>query len=360
MRRGRCTVLPIEAAGISFGLGAVAALAAVPAAIRVAHLTGFLDRPAGYKKHGQPTPYLGGSAVLIAFVVAAVAFGDVAGRFLPLILGALVLWVVGTIDDRVNLSPWLRIGVTVATAAGLWAGDLGWNVFPGAMPDLLLTILWVLGLVNAFNLMDNLDGASTTVAATGSVGVGAFALVNGDVALAGVSLALAGACIGFLRFNLARPARIFLGDGGSMPIGFIVAALAIAAQPVDELGRGAILSAALLVGLVILDTTLVIVSRRRRGVQLLTGGRDHLTHRMLGAVGTPRRVAGILAIVQLGLCAAAVVSASSGGDAVLWIAASAMVGGIAMITLLEARFDSSPADAHESHRHDPLPAPLTE
>jgi UDP-GlcNAc:undecaprenyl-phosphate GlcNAc-1-phosphate transferase len=332
-------MLPAEAAGISFGVGGVASLAAVPVAIRVAHLTGFLDRPVGYKKHGQPTPYLGGSAVLVAFALAALAFGDVAGHFLPLILGALVLWVVGTIDDRVNLSPWLRIGMTVATAAGLWAGDLGWNVFPGSAFDLLLTIVWVLGLVNAFNLMDNLDGASTTVAAAGSLGVGAFALVNGDVALAGVSLALAGACVGFLRFNLARPSRIFLGDGGSMPIGFIVAALAIAAQPVDELGRGAVLTAGLLVGLVILDTTLVIVSRRRRGVRLLTGGRDHLTHRILGMVGTARRVAAILAATQLCLCALALGAAAVAGAAVPWTAAGVAIAGIVTIRFLESRFD---------------------
>ena len=332
-------MLPAEAAGLSFGVGAVVALGAVPVAIRVAHRTGFLDRPVGYKKHGQPTPYLGGSAVLVAFVLAALAFGDAAGRFLPLVLGALVLWVVGTIDDRVNLSPWLRIGVTVATAVGLWVGDLGWNVFPGSAFDLLLTIVWVLGLVNAFNLMDNLDGASTTVAAAGSLGVGAFALVNGDAALAGISLALTGACIGFLRFNLARPARIFLGDGGSMPVGFIVAALAIAAQPVDELGRGAVLTAGLLVGLVILDTTLVIVSRRRRGVRLLTGGRDHLTHRILAMVGTARRVAAILAAAQLCLCALALGAAAVAGAAVPWTAAGVAIAGIVTIRFLESRFD---------------------
>jgi len=347
-------MLPAEAAGLALGVGAVTSMAMVPLAVRIAHRTGFLDNPVGYKKHGHPTPYLGGSAVLVAFLVAAVLFGEGSSRFLAVLLGALVLWAVGTIDDRVNLSPWLRMGATVAAAAGLWAAGLGWNVFPGSALDLLLTVLWVLGLVNAFNLMDNLDGATATVAAAGSLGIGAFAVVNGDVALAGVSLALAGACVGFLRFNLARPARIFLGDGGSMPIGFIVAALAIAAQPVDELGRSAVLTAALLVGLVILDTTLVTVSRRRRGVQLLTGGRDHLTHRLLAVVGTPQRVAAILAAVQLGLCALAVAGANSGGLTVLWIAASAVIAGIAAIALLEARFDRHAYEAHEQHRHDRL------
>lgn len=283
-------------------------------------------------------------------------FGDGTGRFLPLILGAVVLWTLGTIDDRVNLSPWLRMGVTIATAVGLWAGGLGWNIFPSSALDLLLTVLWVLGLVNAFNLMDNLDGASASVAAAGLLGVGAFAIVHGDVALASVSLALAGACSGFLRFNLAQPARIFLGDGGSMPIGFIVAATAIAAQPANGLGRGAVLTASLLVGLVILDTTLVIVSRRRRRVPLLTGGRDHLTHRLLGALRTPQRVAASLAAAQLSLCALALAGASLGGVVVLWIAASAVVAGIATIAVMESRMDLLAHQSHEQHRTDRLAA----
>lgn len=346
-------MIAAEAAGLSFGVGALSTLTAAPVAARIAHLTGFLDTPAGYKEHGRPTPYLGGAAVLFAFLLAATAFGDGAGRFLPVILGAFVLWVTGTVDDRVNLTPWLRISVTAATAIGLWAGGLGWDVFPGFAPDLLLTVVWVLGLVNAFNLMDNVDGASATVAAAGSLGVGAFALMNSDVALAGMSLALAGACIGFLRFNLASPSRIFLGDGGSMPIGFILAAIAVAAQPANGLGRGGVLTASLLVGLVILDTTLVTLSRRRRGVQLLTGGRDHLTHRLLGIVGSARRVAGTLAFVQLSLCALAVAGARWGGVAVLWIAAGAVVAGIATIALLEARMDR--LASQEQHRPEPCP-----
>jgi UDP-N-acetylmuramyl pentapeptide phosphotransferase/UDP-N-acetylglucosamine-1-phosphate transferase len=77
-----------------------------------------------------------------AFIVVAVAFGDGAGRFLPVVLDALGLWVVGTVDDRVNLSWLLRVGAAIACAVGLWAGDLGWNVFPGSALDLALTIVW--------------------------------------------------------------------------------------------------------------------------------------------------------------------------------------------------------------------------
>jgi len=153
-------VVPAEAVVLALGLGSASALAGVPVAAHIARRTGFLDQPVGYKKHGRPTPYLGGSAVLLAFVVAALLLGDGGGRYLPLLLGAASLWVVGTVDDRINLSPWLRIGATVAAGLGLWIGGLGWNVFAFGGLDLALTVLWVLGLVNAFNLMDNLDGAT--------------------------------------------------------------------------------------------------------------------------------------------------------------------------------------------------------
>jgi len=330
-------VLATEATIVSLGVGAVTALAAVPVAQHVAWRTGFLDQPVGYKKHGRATPYLGGVAVVLAFVVAAVSLGEGGGRFLPVVLSAVGLCLVGTVDDRVNLSPWVRVGATVAAGVGLWVGDLGWNVFAGSVLDFVLTVVWVLGLVNAFNLMDNLDGAAGSVTAAAGVGIGAFALVNDDGALAAAAFGLVGACLGFLRFNLARPARIFLGDGGSMSIGFIVAALAIAAAPVEDLGRGSVLVAALLVGLVILDTTLVTISRRRRGAPLMTGGRDHLTHRLLDAVGSARGVAGTLAVVQLSLCALALAASGLGRMAVLWIAAAAVIAGIGAIAALEAR-----------------------
>lgn len=329
-------MLPAEAAVLLTGTAAVAALIAVHVATRIARRTGFLDRPVDYKSHGgHPTPYLGGSAVLGAFVVAALAYGDGAGRFLAVLMGAVGLWAVGTLDDRVNLSPWLRITATVAAATGLWVGDLGWNVFAGSGLNLALTVTWVLGLVNAFNLMDNMGGACGSVAAAAVLAIGAFAIEQGDVMLASMAFGLAGSCLAFLRSNLARPARIFLGDGGSMPVGFIVAAMAIAATSEGELGQGAVLAATMMVGLAILYTTLVSISRRRHGVPLLTGERDHMAHRLLGLVGTPRHVAGTLAIVQLpGRAGARRGKLRAPGDAVI-AAAAAVIAVIVAITFLE-------------------------
>ncbi len=306
-----------------------------PAIARLAVRTGFLDHPAGYKEHGQPTPYLGGVAVMLGVLTTAAVFAGGTGRFAPILLIAAMLAVVGTLDDRVSLAPSLRVLAGVTAGIALFYGDLGWHIFADDGLNLALTIVWVLGVVNAFNLMDNLDGASSTVAAAVGIGAGSFALSRGDGELAALSFALTGACVGFLRHNLARPARIFLGDGGSMSIGFVAAAIAMSAPNTADLGLGAVLCAAMLVGLVILDTTLVIVSRVRRRAPVLSGARDHLTHRLLALVGTPWSVAALLLGAQLALGALSLAAAGTGRPAVLWTAAAAVVAAIAAIAYLE-------------------------
>lgn len=342
---------PGATATLAFALAVVLALTLTPQAARLAVRTGFLDHPLGYKQHGRATPYLGGSAVMLAFLLPALLWGGLGDRFLALGLGACALWIVGTLDDRFNLSPWLRMAVEAVAAAGLWMADLGWTVFSSDVLNLLLTIVWVVSLVNAFNLMDNLDGATGTVAASVAVGLAGFAFLHDDAQLAAIAAGLAGACIGFLRYNLARPARIFLGDGGSMPVGFIAAAAAIAAASGGDLGTSAVPCAAMIVGLVILDTTLVVISRRRRGVPLLTGGRDHLTHRLLAMTGTPQAVAAMLATLQLALVAITITAAQNGRHAVLWSAVATLLIGIAVIAVLEIRFGmAQPAPAAAAAR----------
>lgn len=289
----------------AFVLALIAALAATPVAIRVARRVGFYDRPAGYKGHGSPTPYLGGAAVLSAFLLGALSLGGGATRLAPIAGCALAMWLVGTLDDRFTVLPQLRVAVEMAAAAVLFGAGLGWSVFPGEVPNFLLTALWVVGLVSAFNLMDNMDGATSTIAALSALGAAVLALVLGDVLLAVLAVALCGALVGFLPYNLAAPSRIFLGDGGSMPIGFVVAAVIMALPMGGELGWHHLLAGVLLAGLPILDTTLVLVSRRRAGLSFLQGGRDHLTHRLRSRLPSARAVAATLAATQFVLCMAA-------------------------------------------------------
>lgn len=322
--------------GLGFALPALLTLATVPLAIAIARRTGFLDAPKGYKAHLQPTPYLGGAAVLTAALPAAALIDpSLLDRFWPLLVGVVFLAAVGAVDDRVNLSPWLRLALEAGTGCFLWADGLGWSVFDAGLPNLLLTALWVMALVNAFNLMDNLDGAAASVAAVSAAAIATLAAIGGDVPLAVLAAALAGSLVGFLRFNLARPSRIFLGDGGSMPIGFLVAGCLIS-SPMGKLeGWEALLAAGLIAGLPVFDTVLVTISRRRRGVPVLTGGTDHTTHRLLAFLNTPRFVAAALATAQVCLCGFAIGATRIGETALAVVACFAVLLAVATIAIVE-------------------------
>jgi UDP-GlcNAc:undecaprenyl-phosphate/decaprenyl-phosphate GlcNAc-1-phosphate transferase len=333
--------LPDEArlAG-AFGVALIAVCVLTPLARRIAVRTAFYDHPVGYKSHRNPTPYLGGAAVLGGFLVAALLFADGATRFAAILCCAVGLGVLGTIDDRVTVRPSFRVLGELVAAAVLWAVGLGWS-FPGGsgFEELVLTVAWVVGFTNAFNLMDNMDGAASTVAAACAVGIAGQALVGHDVAVAALALALAGACIGFLRDNLrpAAPARIFLGDGGSMPIGFIVAAAAMNIPAGPGLGAPIVLVGALLLAMPVLDTLLVVVSRTRRHVPISTAGRDHLTHRLRARLGSPRSVAAVLALAQVVVSLCAIAAARDGRATVAALALTVFALGVAVVTELERR-----------------------
>jgi UDP-GlcNAc:undecaprenyl-phosphate GlcNAc-1-phosphate transferase len=330
--------LPLELrllTGLALALGVV--YTATPVAIRLAARLHFYDTPAGYKGHARPTPYLGGAAVMAGFVVAllAVSTSDFE-RTAPLLGGMAVLWGVGTLDDRRNLAPTLRVAVEVVIAAMLWATDLGWNLGLGGAVDLVLTILWVVAVVNAFNLFDNMDGAASTMALVVSAGVVLLGLIHHDTWLAVAAAALCGACLGFLPHNMVSPARIFLGDGGSMPIGFGVAALVMIGSAEAVPAWQALVVGLLLVGVPALDTALVMVSRRRRGVSILSGSRDHLTHRTQRRLRTARAVAMALGAVQALVSALALFAIRGGATAIVLIVVIYAVAVATAIALLEA------------------------
>jgi UDP-GlcNAc:undecaprenyl-phosphate GlcNAc-1-phosphate transferase len=316
----------------AFGLALLVTALVTPPIRQLAVRAGFLDHPFGYKLHPQATPYLGGAAVLLGFLVAAIAFGG-GGDFALIALCAVALFAVGAVDDKIGLPVLPRLSVQIGAGLVLWAAGVSWELGNGAA-ELALTLLWVVGLTNAFNLMDNMDGAAATVGAVSAAGAGALALANGNPALATLAFALAGACAGFLRFNLARPSRIFLGDAGSMPVGLVVAAVIMAA-PDGSLGWAGLLAVAPLAALPILDTTLVVLSRRRRGVAVLSGARDHLTHRLLEPLGSARAVAAVLAVSQGLLCLLAIGLESLPREQIAIAAAGYLGCGVLAIALLD-------------------------
>ena len=316
----------------------IATSALTPVAIRVAVRTGFFDRPLGYKAHTAPTAYLGGAAVIVGFVLAASLTSVDRSLLAPIAAGAVGLAILGAVDDRISVRPRHRLAAEAAAATLLWAFGAGWGFLSSEFEQLVLTVIWVVAFTNAFNLMDNMDGAGSSVGAVCAAGIAALSLSVSDVAVAALALALCGACLGFLPFNLRSggPARIFLGDGGSIPIGFLLAALAMN-MPVDErLGWSLLPVAGMVLGVLVLDTTLVVVSRRRRGVPLVTAGRDHLTHRLLARLGSERAVALTLVVAQAAVGALAVAVLHAGRTAIIVAALGCLSLAAAIIALLES------------------------
>jgi UDP-GlcNAc:undecaprenyl-phosphate/decaprenyl-phosphate GlcNAc-1-phosphate transferase len=333
---------PIELRLLAASLLACATVLLItPLAIRVANRFQLWDRPHGYKAHKAPTPYLGGAAVIAGFLAGAFALGGEVSQFAPVLAGALGLAAIGAIDDWRMVPPAPRLIAEALAAVGLWATGFGWSVAGSEAVNLGLTIAWVIGLVNALNLMDNIDGAATTVAAISAGGVAALALLAGEPEVAVLAVALLGACAAFLRYNLTGPARIFLGDGGSMPIGFIIAATLMATPAAGGMAWGALVPATLIAGLPIIDTALVIVSRSRRGVAICTGGRDHMTHRLLSDLSSPRHVAAVLALGQALLCGAGLVAFKGGTGTMIAAGFLFGAGALGAVILLESPLEAT-------------------
>jgi UDP-GlcNAc:undecaprenyl-phosphate GlcNAc-1-phosphate transferase len=317
---------------LAFALGVAGTVIATPSAIAIARRTAFYDRPTGYKRHATPTPYLGGLAVVAGLIAGSLALGGDLSDLWAVPVAAVALLAVGTLDDRVGLGITPRLAVEAGAATLLFYEGFGWSAFGNEAANLLLTVVFVVAVVNAYNLMDNLDGAAPTVALVSAAAIAIYATIQGGPGVGALGMALAGACTGFLPYNLAKPgARVFLGDGGSMAIGGSLAALLMSLPGTGGFGWELIPVMVVMVGLPAFDTALVTVSRLRRRVTVLSGACDHLTHRLLDRLGSCRLVALALAGGQAALSGAAIgllsltPAAAAAGAAALIVAATAVI-----------------------------------
>ncbi|WP_405804563.1 undecaprenyl/decaprenyl-phosphate alpha-N-acetylglucosaminyl 1-phosphate transferase [Streptomyces sp. NBC_00210] len=280
----------LVSAGAGVGALFIAALLTEPLR-RLALRRGYTDQPSARKAHVHPTPYLGGIAVAIATVVAAwVATVAVKGTdvtVVVLLASASLIAVLGLGDDLRPLSIRLRLCVEAAAAlvVVLWCGH---PVLFGSWFDVVIAVAWILFTTNAFNLLDNMDGVVSTVTAVTAGFLCCAALSIGLVGIAAVMAAVAGASAGFLFHNW-HPARIFLGDAGSLFVGFVVSSAAVVLHK-DTAALYEYTSLLLITLVVTADTGLVMVARRREGRPLLQGGRDHIAHRLRSLGLTVRQV----------------------------------------------------------------------
>jgi UDP-GlcNAc:undecaprenyl-phosphate/decaprenyl-phosphate GlcNAc-1-phosphate transferase len=284
----------------------------------------------------QPTPYLGGAAVLCGFSIAAAAFAGGFGNLAWLLVCCVGLCILGTVDDRWGVAATVRLTGTAAAAVLLWDVGLGWSIFSSGPANLLLTVIWVIVVVNAINLLDLLDGAATSTVAACAATCAAVGGIFSDTLIATLALALCGACLGFLRHNLRSPATIFLGDGGTMPLGLLTAALIENLSWGTIGGLAAISCAILLCGLPIFDMTFRIFSRLRRGDTLLTAGPDSVANWLQARMPSTRWVALTLGLTQLTLGSIAVLAADLGSDELRMAGLFALVLGVVLVVLLDA------------------------
>ncbi len=291
-----------------FATALVLAIGATPLARRIALRAGMLDQPGARKIHATPIPRLGGVAMYGAFLLALILFADrfYVPQLISIVVGATCVSFLGFWDDRVGLHAWIKLAGQLFAAELLIVTGVSIDLFHQPALDLALTLLWIVGITNALNLLDNMDGLSGGIAAIAAAFFLLIAALNGQYLVGSLSAALLGAAIGFLVYNF-NPASIFMGDAGSLFIGFLLAAVGIKLRFPAHAPLETWFIPILVLGVPIFDTTLVFISRVRRGVNPLTHpGTDHTSHRLVQrgltrreAVLTLYLVAGALGVAAM-------------------------------------------------------------
>ena len=255
--------------------------ASIPWVRRFALRVGFVDAPASRKLHKDPIPMLGGVAIFAGAIFAVMLFAE---EFPPSVAGVLLsmslMVLIGVVDDWRGLPAWVKLaGQILGTAVLIYFGIH----VKLPVPDIInyaITLLWVVGMSNAINFLDNMDGLSSGVSAVACVFILLLGMQNGQFLVSALAAATLGACLGFLRYNF-QPARIFMGDAGSLFLGYVLALLCLQLRFPSNVTFVTWMIPVFILGVPIFDMTLVVLSRLRRGVSPNTPGKDHMSHRLV-------------------------------------------------------------------------------
>jgi len=335
---------------LALAIALVVSLFATPPVKKFAERIGAIDVPKDNRRvHKTPIPRLGGLAIFIGFIVSVVIFAEIDREIQGILVGALLIVTVGVVDDIIQLRAWQKFfaqivaalipvfhGVTIDLVSNpniFGASDylnLGFLAIP-------LTIIWIVGITNAVNLIDGLDGLAVGVSTISSLTMLVVALLvtaDGNVAL--ILAALAGACLGFMPYNL-NPAKIFMGDTGALLLGYLLATMSI----LGLFKFYAIISFAvpfMALALPILDTSFAILRRVAKGQSPMTPDRGHLHHRLLDLGFSQKQAVFIIYLISGFLGMIAVIMTSSGQVRVVFtILAFVAIAACAWITLRGVR-----------------------
>jgi len=323
-----------------------AAFALTPASIVAGTKWGFVDLPNDRKIHGRPTPRVGGLAVYLGFVSAILVNSILEEWMAAILVAGSLLLLVGIADDAWELPAWSKLVAQLA-AAGLviYSGKV-LSLFPdgsgGDAANILLTLIWIVGITNAFNFFDGMDGLASGLAVLIAFFMGVVALDTSQPGLAWLAVAMIGACLGFLPFNFRfnKEALVFLGDGGSTFIGFTLACLAVKGNWADNNPIVSFSNPLLIFGVLIYDMIHITVERMVTGKVASVKqwidyvGKDHLHHRLERVLGGRQASVAMIWVLTICLGLAAIVLRRAGtAEAIMLLAQAALI--LIMITILE-------------------------
>ncbi len=345
---------------VSFAGALALSLILVPVVRTFAIRRTIVDTPGAHKSHQSPVPYLGGLAMVVAFSAAVIlgallrqdtSFGDGSvlitdgglfnagfgpfGELLAVLGLALCLSAMGLVDDLRGLNPSLRLGIEFVIASALVVLGIQFQSPLNDSVDAIITLVWVIGITNAMNLLDNIDGLAAGVTAVAASAIFVIAILYEQPLTALLAVGLAGCTLGFLRSNF-NPATIYMGDAGSLYLGFLLAYLGLKLR-VDQTEWTQLFVPVVIMGVAILDTTLVVVSRLHRGVNPFEGGQDHISHRFLRLSVSVRRGVTVILLgaVVLGVLGIALAEMDARHG---WLVLTAIaVHGVAVVILLTTK-----------------------
>ena len=312
---------------VAFAVAVGVALILTPAVIFLAKKTGAVDRPNARKVHTRPIPRIGGVGIYLAFLASIFVMialtrpeGEVLREVVGLLVSGSLMFAVGIIDDYKNLPAKVKLLGQIFAAAVLVIGfDVRIDFVSDPFGDYIYlewfaipaTIFWLVGLTNTVNLIDGLDGLAAGISGIAAITILLVALEHNFLLVAILAAALAGAAVGFLFYN-SNPARIFMGDSGSLFLGFMLAGISVVGV-VKSAATITLLVSVLALGLPIFDTTFAIVRRYRGGQPIFKPDKGHLHHRLLKLGFTQRQAVFLMYVISamLGLSAIALTEVSN-------------------------------------------------
>ena len=301
------------------GASAVLSTIVVDLSIRMSHRLAAYDHPDGERKtQDRPIPKLGGVAVALALTTSVIAVLLVTSRFqalglaLSVLFPALLAALIGFLDDRQALTPYLRLAMQAGVAALAWVLGTRLSITGIVALDALILVLWVLVLINGINLLDNSDGLAGATVLISSFGAAVIAVMYGQVLVSILGFAIAGVTVGFLWHNWF-PAKVYMGDAGAYFLGFLLAILTVRLKPTEAPVQVGVLIAILLVLVPLFDTTFVVINRLRQGIHPFTAGRDHLSHNLQDrGTSVPKSVLALQVLSIIGVGGAVTMAAVFG------------------------------------------------